>query len=89
MPTPMMKQKTTVYLGGRAYTVSSSDAPEYLQRVAAYADRKLKETMTATRLPAQQAYALAAMNLSDELMKAQDENQRLRRRLRQLQQHED
>ncbi len=85
----MEKQTTTVYVGGKAYTVSSSDAPEYLKRVAAYADRKLRESVTATRLPAQQAYALAAMNLADELMKAQDENRRLRRQLRSMQDHED
>ncbi len=85
----MEKQTTTVYVGGKAYTVSSSDAPEYLKRVAAYANRKLRESVTATRLPAQQAYALAAMNLADELMKAQDENRRLRRQLRSMQDHED
>ena len=39
----MEKQKTSVFVAGKEYTVVSSDPPEYLRRVAAYADRKLKE----------------------------------------------
>ena len=81
----MEKQKTTVTVAGKEYTLVSSDSPEYMRRVAAYADRKLRETAAATRLPALQADALAALNLADELMKAQDENQRLRRSLRETQ----
>ena len=80
----MEKQKTSVFVAGKEYTVVSSDPPEYLRRVAAYADRKLREISLATRLPQAQADALAAMNLADELMKAQDENQRLRRENRRL-----
>ena len=80
----MEKQKTSVFVAGKEYTVVSSDPPEYLRRVAAYADRKLKEMSLATRLPQAQADAMAAMNLADELMKAKDENQRLRRENRRL-----
>ena len=80
----MEKQKTSVFVAGKEYTVVSSDPPEYLRRVAAYADRKLKEMSLATRLPQAQADAMAAMNLADELMKAKDENQRLRRENRHL-----
>ena len=80
----MEKQKTSVFVAGKEYTVVSSDPPEYLRRVAAYADRKLREISLATRLPQAQADARAAMNLADELMKAQDENQRLRRENRRL-----
>ncbi len=81
----MEKQKTTVMVAGKEYTLVSSDSPEYMRRVAAYADRKLRETAAATRLPGPQANALTALNLADELMKAQDENQRLRRALRDAQ----
>ncbi len=80
----MEKQKTTVNLAGRAYTLVSSDPPEYMRRVAAYADRRLRETAAAARLPAPQAAALTALNLADDLIKAKDENQRLRRELRDL-----
>lgn len=79
----IQKQKTTVSIAGREYTLVSADPPEHLRRVAAYADRKLRESALTSRLPAAQADALAALNLADELLKAQDENQRLRRALRQ------
>ena len=78
------KQKGSVWVGGKEYTLVSSDTPEYMQRVAAYADRVLRETAMATRLPTAQANIMAMITLADEVMKAQDENTRLRRELRAL-----
>ncbi len=80
----MEKQRTTVMVGGREYTLVSSDSPDYVRRVAAYTDRRLRETALASRLPGAQAAALTALNLADELIKAQEENRRLRQRLRNL-----
>ena len=80
----MDKQKTTVMVAGREYTLVSSDSPDYVRRVAAYTDRRLRETALASRLPGAQAAALTALNLADELIKAQEENRRLRQRLRVL-----
>lgn len=77
----MEKQKVTVRLAGRNYTLVSSEAPEYMQRVADYVDRKLNETAQAVNLPSAQAAILTCMNLGDELMKSQDEISMLRRRL--------
>ena len=80
----MEKQKITVRVAGRDMTLVSPDAPEYMHRVAAYADRKIQETAMAARLPVPSAAILAAVNLTDELMKAQDENRRLRAEMMQL-----
>lgn len=80
----MEKQKTTVRVAGKDYTLVSSDPPAYMHRVAAYVDRKLHETAMAARLPLASATVLATFNMADELMKAQDENARLRRELNQL-----
>lgn len=80
----MTKQRITVRIAGRDYTLISPDSPEYLQRVAAYVDRKLTETSLAARVPLAGATMLAAIDLADELMQAQDENQRLRRELARL-----
>lgn len=77
----MEKQKTIVRVAGKEYTLVSSDPPEYMHRIAAYADRKIQETALAARLPVPSATVLAMINLTDELMKAQDENTRLRREL--------
>ena len=79
----MEKQKITVSVAGKPYTLVSSDPPEYVKRVAAYVDRKMRETMTVTNLPAAQAAVLACFNLAEEVMKAQDENRVLRKQLEQ------
>ena len=80
----MEKQKITVRVAGKNYTLVSSDPPEYVRRVAELVDRRLKEMEIATGLPENQVMALTCFNLADELLKAQDENQRLRRRARTL-----
>ena len=77
----MEKQKTTVRVAGRDYTLVSSDAPEYISRVAAYVDRKITETALATRMNVDKAAVLVSLNIADELMKAHDENSRLRREI--------
>ena len=81
----MEKRKLTLSVGGRSYTIISADPPEHLRRVADYADRKLREARTVSRMPNGQADVLALLSLADELLKAQDDNQRLRRQLRDLQ----
>ncbi len=77
----MVKQKTTVRVAGKEYTLVSSEAPEYMNRVAVYVDRKISETALATRLPVDKAAVLTSINIADELMKSHDENSRLRREL--------
>ena len=79
----MEKQKITVSVAGKSYTLISSDPPEYVRRVADLVDRKLREISAAANLPAAQAAVLACFNLAEELTKAQDENRLLRRRLEQ------
>ena len=77
----MDKQKTTVRVAGKEYALVSSDSPAHLGRVARYVDRQISETVFATRAGKEDAAVLVALNLADELMKAQDENARLRREL--------
>ena len=77
----MVKQKTTVRVAGKEYTLVSSEPPEYMNRVAVYVDRKTSETVLATRLPVDKAAVLTSINIADELMKSHDENSRLRREL--------
>ena len=74
----MDKQNTTVRVAGKEYTLVSSDSPEHMHRVAAFVDRQLSEIIYASRVPASSAAILLAINMADELMKAQDENARLR-----------
>ena len=80
----MEKQKITVTVAGKNYTLVSGDSPEFVKLVAAFVDRKLNETATVTNLPSGQAAVLTCFNLAEDLLKAQDENTLLRRQMEQL-----
>ena len=77
----MEKQKITVRVAGKAYTLVSSDPPEHVRRVAELTDRRLQEMERATGMPVQQVMTLTCLNLEDQLVKAQDEIRELKRRL--------
>ena len=59
----MEKQKTTVRVAGREYTLVSADSPEYIGRVAAYVDRKISEAALAVHLPADKAAGLVTREI--------------------------
>lgn len=82
----MVKVKTTVTVGGRDYTMVGNDSAEHMHRVAVYVDRKMKELSMAAHLTGNMVAVLTAMNIADDLLKAQDENTRLRNEL--LQAHQ-
>jgi cell division protein ZapA len=75
------KTKTAVRIAGHEYTIVSTDAPEHIQRVAAYVDRRMSDLAIASRMAPNVVSVLTAMNLADDLLKAQDENVRLRQQL--------
>ena len=68
-------------VAGRPYTLVSADPPEHVKRVAAYVDRELSETAAATNLPSAQAAVLTCFRLAEDLLRAQDENRVLLKRL--------
>ena len=80
----MQKTRTTVKIAGKEYTISSYDDESHVQRVAAYVDRRMEELNMATRLPSAQLAVLTAMNVTDDMLKAQDEARRLRMELAKL-----
>ena len=77
----MQKTRTTVKIGGRDYTIVGEDPPDRIRRVSAYVDRKMDELTYATRLSQPMVAVLTAMNIANDLLKAQDENTRLRREI--------
>ena len=77
----MEKQKITVRVAGKSYTLVSSDPPEHVKRIAAYVDRTLNETVSTTNLPSAQAAVLTCFRMAEELIRAQDENRMLQRRM--------
>lgn len=63
----MEKQKTTVRVAGKDYALVSTDSPEHLNRVAAYVDRQMTETMRSGRIPANTAAVLTALSNQKEI----------------------
>ena len=61
----------SVQIAGRDYTLTSADSPEHTQRVASLVGIINREA----------AAVMAALTLADELIKSQDDNTRLRRKL--------
>lgn len=80
----MEKTKTTVRICGRDYTITGTDSEEHIKRVAVFVDRKMEELLFATRMPQPMVAVLTAVNIANDLIKAQDENTRLRKELLQL-----
>jgi cell division protein ZapA len=66
-----------VEIFGERYTLRSSDAPEYLQRVADYVDSKFRELVkqSPSLVPSKVA-VLVSVNIADELFKQSEEVRR-------------
>ena len=73
----MQKIRTTVRIAGKEYTIASTDSEAYVNRVAAWVDRRMTELAAATRLPVTQLAVLTAVNAADDMMKSRDEIRRL------------
>ena len=78
------KRKMTVTVAGKPYTLVSSDPPEHVRRVAEFVDRQLSETASVTNMPSAQTAVLTCFHLAEDLLKAQDENRMLKRRLEEM-----
>ena len=81
-----VERRYTLRIAGRDYTITSSDAPEHVRRVAVYIDRKIAETASSGFVNRENAAVIAGMTVADELLTAQDDNTRLRRELLQARQ---
>ena len=77
----MQKIKTTIRIAGKEFSISSYDSEEYVQGVAAWVDRKMKELHEMTRLPGAQLAILTAVNATDDMMKSREEVRRLKKEL--------
>lgn len=78
----MEKSTATVHIGEKAYTVSSARGLSYVERVAQLVNVRAAEVAKAARLHNQEAVTVATLiSLAEELVQAQDDNQRLRKQL--------
>lgn len=75
-----MANKVNVVIGGEIITLKSEEQPEYLQRLARYADQKIGEIKSKSVTAAIDDRActlLIALNIADDYHKAMDNFQRL------------
>ena len=73
-----MANRVTVNICGEEYTLVAEESPSYIQRVGAYVDGKLRETQETAKVGRVNAAVLTAVNIADELMKAQETAEQLR-----------
>ena len=68
-----VKKKTEVYIDGRNFTVVGSENEEYIRGLAKYVDSKIKDVSSKNdRLCQTMSAILAALNITDELYKANE-----------------
>ena len=78
---------TNVTIFGQEYSVRGGSDPEYVRRVAALVDARMRDVArTAHQVSSVRVAILAAMNIADELLRSQqpDGNQALQARARRL-----
>ena len=81
----MKRNKVVIHLMGHDYPLLTDQAPEQVQRVARYVDRKMREMAITTRASESMVAMIASMTIADELFRAQDENVRLKKEMAKLQ----
>ena len=77
-----MKNKITVTIGGRDYTMVAVEDEAYVRRCAELVDQQIKEISAEGRLSQADAAVLAAMNVADLLLKEQEASENLRRQVK-------
>ena len=77
-----MDHRVTVTICGNEYTFVAEEDSTYVEKVAAYVDRKMTETLEATKAGQTDAAVLTAANIADELFKAQEIAENLRSKLK-------
>lgn len=71
----MEKQKVNVVIGGEIITLTSTENPEYLQRLARYVDDKMKEVLNKSAkstLDEKIRTLVIAFNIADDYIKTAD-----------------
>ncbi len=77
-----MDHRVTVTICGNEYTFVAEEDSTYVEKVAAYVDQKMAETLEATKAGQTDAAVLTAANIADELFKAQEIAENLRSQLK-------
>lgn len=77
-----MANRVTINICGEDYTLIAEESPSYMERVGKLVDEKLSEVLSAGSVSRTDAAILTAINLADELLKAQESGENLRRQVK-------
>lgn len=77
-----MKNKVTVTIAQREYTLISDEGEAYVEKVAGYVSGQIQDTMRTSGVSAMDAAVLAAANIADNYFKEMEASERLRRQLK-------
>ena len=77
-----MKNKVTVTIAQREYTLISDEGEAYVEKVASYVSGQIQDTMRTSGVSATDAAVLAAANIADNYFKEMEASERLRRQLK-------
>ena len=77
-----MANRVTMNICGEEYTLVAEESSAYMEKVGALVDKKMSELMTAAHMGRNDAAVLAAVNIADDLYKAQESAENLRRQLK-------
>lgn len=77
-----MKNRVTVTIAGRDYTLIAAEEDGYVQKVAEFVEGKVNEVMEAAHVSVIDGALLAAVNIADEYFKQQETAENLRRQLK-------
>ena len=77
-----MANRVTMNICGEEYTLVADESSAYMEKVGALVDQRMAELMEAAHMGRSDAAVLAAVNIGDELFKAQESAENLRRQLK-------
>lgn len=77
-----MANRVVVTICGDEYTFVAEESASYMQKVGAYVGDKMDEVLSSTHVGRTDAAVLTAVNIADELFKAQSAAEQLRRQIK-------
>lgn len=77
-----MANRVTMNICGEDYTLVAEENAAYMEKIGSLVDEKMRQLMNDAHVSRNDAAVLAAVNLADELCKAQDGTENLRRQLK-------
>ena len=77
-----MANRVTMNICGQDYTLVAEESPSYMERVGSLVNTQLSQIMENSNASRTDAAILTALNIADELLKAQESAENLRRQLK-------